>query len=113
MNIKCKQQGGLSETQVFGFSSVGSVNTTPLLGFQVLINRDKISTVGLPATADLLLKLQVYKATADAAGGTAFYKSLTEVKDQWMAWRDVVMARKQPRPVYVQPHLTLDKSTNK
>eukprot|EP00877_Chromochloris_zofingiensis_P004480 jgi/Chrzof1/14032/Cz08g21230.t1 len=80
---------------------------------QVLINRDKISTVGLPATADLLLKLQVYKATADAAGGTAFYKSLTEVKDQWMAWRDVVMARKQPRPVYVQPHLTLDKSTNK
>jgi hypothetical protein len=40
------------------------------------MNRDKIRSVGLPAVADLLVKLQVYRATADVKRGTELFNKV-------------------------------------
>ncbi|CEP01737.1 unnamed protein product (mitochondrion) [Plasmodiophora brassicae] len=66
------------------------------------VHRDRIATHGAPAVASFLSKLQVYKATADAVGGTQFYTSATAVDPCWLPIRDVVLSKKQPRKVFVQ-----------
>ncbi|KAJ3186335.1 hypothetical protein HDU85_007775 [Gaertneriomyces sp. JEL0708] len=66
------------------------------------LDRSKIETVGVKAVGDFLQKLQVYKATADAENGLAFYKDITTVSQQWLNFREIVMSKKQPRKVLVQ-----------
>lgn len=55
--------------------------------------------MGVKAVGDFLQKLQVYKATADAENGLAFYKDITTVSQQWLNFREIVMSKKQPRKV--------------
>jgi dipeptidyl-peptidase-3 len=67
------------------------------------LDRSKILTHGLPAMSTFLKTLQVYKATADAANGVAFYEKVTSVNDVWATtYRDIVLKEKQPRKVFVQ-----------
>lgn len=73
-----------------------------LRDLSLTLNRSKIGAVGVPAVKDLLLQLNVCKATADVAGGAGMFKALTEVDAGWLERRDVVLAKKQPRPVFVQ-----------
>jgi dipeptidyl-peptidase-3 len=40
------------------------------------MNRDKIRTVGLPAIRDLLIQVQVYRATADVTKGTELFSKV-------------------------------------
>lgn len=48
-------------------------------------------------------KLQVYKATADAVAGGKFYNDATAVDgEKWLRLRDLVIAKKQPRKIFVQ-----------
>ena len=66
------------------------------------LDRTKINTIGVEAVGEFLMKLNVYKATADAIEGTKFYIDATSVSDDWVVVRDLVIAKKQPRKMFVQ-----------
>jgi dipeptidyl-peptidase-3 len=70
------------------------------------IERTLIKTVGKEAIRKFLLALQVHKSLGDLAGGTALFEKYSLVSDELMAIRTIVMARKEPRKLLVQPVLT-------
>jgi len=57
--------------------------------------------------------IKVYKSTGDVAAAKAMYSKYSEVPDvgpyPWGRWRDIVMAHKQPRNMYVQSNTILEK----
>jgi len=75
----------------------------------VSIDRSKITTVGRKAVEDYLLKLQVYKSTADIGAGSKLYLEMTDVDSEFWGGkvREVVMKNKQPRKVFVQANTVL------
>jgi len=73
----------------------------------ITMDRAKIATVGQPAIAAFLQKLQVFKSTADIGSAKAMYDRYSEVGEPWASRRDVVVARKQPRMVLVQANTKL------
>lgn len=75
---------------------------------EIHMDRSKIRSVGAPAVADFLAKLQIYKATADEEKGTAFYLEATSVPEEWIELRDIVLKNKQPRKCFVQPNTLID-----
>jgi len=81
----------------------------------IKLDRSKILTAGRDAVGKYLQKLHVYKSTADVETGNKFYVDMTTVGlDFWgTKVRDLVLANKQPRKVFVQANTTLDESTGK
>jgi len=77
---------------------------------EVKMDRSKIETVGKKAVGDFLMKLNVLKATADVKAGEELFGDMTKVDDGWLKTRDIVLANKKPRPVYVQAHTELNAS---
>lgn len=75
----------------------------------VSIDRSKITTVGRKAVEDYLMKLQVYKSTADVEAGSTLYLQMTDVDSEFWGGkvREVVMDNKQPRKVFVQANTEL------
>jgi len=74
----------------------------------VSLDRSKITTVGKKAIGDFLVKLQVYKSTADVENGTKMYGDLSQVDEEFLAVRDIVLAKKKPRRVFVQAHTSVE-----
>lgn len=81
----------------------------------IKLDRSKILTAGRDAVAKYLQKLHVYKSTADVKTGTDFYVHMTTVDTEFWGKkvRDVVLANKQPRKVFVQANTYLDDATGK
>jgi len=82
----------------------------------LLISMDasKIDTVGRKAISDYLLKIQVYKATADLKSAKQMFDKYTVVNNDgkypWANWREIVLDKKQPRKLFVQCNLALNES---
>ena len=76
--------------------------------FEVCLDRSKILTVGKPAIGRFLLALQVHKSLGDLEAGTALFAKYSAVDDAMLGIRSVVMARKEPRKLLVQPVLQPD-----
>jgi len=74
----------------------------------VILDRSKILSVGMKAIGDFLNKLQIYKSTADVDSATKFFGGLSEVSDHFVKLREIVLARKKPRRVFVQSHTTIE-----
>ncbi|KAF7722684.1 hypothetical protein EC973_002847 [Apophysomyces ossiformis] len=74
---------------------------------EIHLDRTKIRSVGAPAVAEFLLKLQTYKSTADEARGTEMYLDATSVSDDWAETRAIVIRSKQPRKAFVQANTFL------
>merc|ERR1719273_2276998 len=73
----------------------------------ITMDRSKIATVGQPAIASFLQKLQIYKATADITAAKQMYDKYAEVSEPWASRRDIVVSRKQPRMILVQANTKL------
>jgi dipeptidyl-peptidase-3 len=70
---------------------------------EIALDRSKVNTVGKTAIGDFLVKLQVHKSLGDVAAGTELFAKYSEVPDEMLAHRSVIMARKEPRKLMVQP----------
>jgi len=79
----------------------------------VSLDNSKITTVGKKAIGDFLTKLQVYKSTADVENGTKMYGELSQVDDEFLAIREIVLSKKKPRRVFVQAHTYLENDSVK
>lgn len=51
---------------------------------------------------------QVYRCTADVTAGEALYSNYSSVTEEHQAMRDIVLLRKMPRRMFVQPHTRID-----
>jgi len=74
---------------------------------QVVMDRAKIKTVGKKAIGNFLLELQIHKSFGDQAKGAAFFNKYSEVPADMLELRAIVMARKEPRKLLVQPNMSL------
>ncbi|KAI1123465.1 peptidase family M49-domain-containing protein [Nemania abortiva] len=77
----------------------------------VRVDRSKILTHGKPALGRMLLKLHMYRCTADAEGCRSYYEALSEVEDQHLEWRQTVLANKPPPLVFVHANTFLNGDT--
>lgn len=68
----------------------------------VFVDREKIQTHGKPALAHLLLKLHIYRCTADVHGCRKFYEDLTKPDGIFLDWRRIMLAAKLAKELFVQ-----------
>jgi len=77
----------------------------------ITLDKEKIDTVGRKAISEFLLKLQVFKSTADINSARKMFGKYSAVDDEgiykWATWRAIVMDKKQPRKIIVQPNTEL------
>ncbi len=66
------------------------------------VDRSRVLTHGRPALGKMLLKLHIYRCTADVDQCRAYYESLSNVDGQYLEWRRIVLAHQTPRPLFVQ-----------
>jgi dipeptidyl-peptidase-3 len=76
--------------------------------FEISLDRSKIETVGKEAIGKFLMKINVYKALADVESATQMFNVYSGVGDLELKLRDIVMAKKKPRRVFVQPHTHIE-----
>ncbi|OBT90313.1 hypothetical protein VE02_03317 [Pseudogymnoascus sp. 03VT05] len=92
-----------------GFCELAYKEGGDMSDLAVKIDRSKILTVGRKAVEDYLLRLHVFKSTADVVAGTALYERMTRVEEGFWAEkvRGQVIKQKQPRKVFVQANTEL------
>ncbi|KAL5463816.1 hypothetical protein EMCRGX_G032752 [Ephydatia muelleri] len=73
----------------------------------VRLDKNKIETDGKSAIEDFLQKLQVFKSTGDELQGRTMFSHYSEVDQDWLTLRKIVLARKLPRRMIVQPLTTI------
>ncbi|KAF8636591.1 hypothetical protein AX17_003402 [Amanita inopinata Kibby_2008] len=79
-----------------------------LMNLYVRVDRDLVLTKGREVAGKLLVELQVRKSTADGPGAREYYTRLTKPIDGWEGEiRDMVLRKKQPRKMFVQPNTIL------
>ena len=66
------------------------------------MDKSKLESVGKPTIGQFLKKLQVYKSLGDFQTANEMFSKYSQVNQQWMSWRDIVIDRKQPRKMQVQ-----------
>ncbi|KAK4705199.1 dipeptidyl-peptidase III, partial [Phenoliferia sp. Uapishka_3] len=68
------------------------------------VDKKLVLETGKDVMGKLLLEIQVRKSLGDGKGATAFYKKLTTPSPKWITdLRPLVLAKKLPRKVFVQP----------
>ena len=103
LRVMLAASGGLVELKTEGDMSDACIS----------LDRSKILSVGKPAVGEFLNKLQVFKATADAKAAQALYDDMTSVPNDWLSLRELVVKKRQPRKVFVQPNTTINSATGK
>ncbi|KAJ1351826.1 hypothetical protein KIN20_007977 [Parelaphostrongylus tenuis] len=72
------------------------------------LDRTKIDSVGRRAVNSFLAKLQAYKSTGDVKGGTDLFERYDRVAEVELRWRDICIARRKPRRIFVQANTEID-----
>lgn len=78
-----------------------------MVDFTLYLNRDAIISEGRPAIGSFLKTLQIYKSTADVENGTRFFNQFVNVDEMFIQYRSIVLNKKKPRAVFMQPNLVL------
>lgn len=74
----------------------------------VLVDRSKIAEHGKPALGRMLLRLHVYRCTADAKACREYYEDLSRVNGEYLEWWGTVRLHKPPPLVFVHANTFLD-----
>ena len=74
----------------------------------VLVDRSRIISDGKPALGRMLLRLHMYRCTADVKSCRSYYEDLSKVEGKYLEWRRIVLAKQQPKWVFVQANTFLD-----
>ena len=74
----------------------------------IRVDRSQIASHGRPAIADLLLRLHIYRCTADVAACRTFYEALTEPGELFLEWRTIMLANRPPRQIFVQSNTFIE-----
>ena len=75
---------------------------------KVCVDRSRIQTNGKAALRGMLLRLHMYRCTADVKSCRQYYEDLSKVDGHYLEWRRVVLAQKQSEWVFVQANTFLD-----
>ncbi|KAL8693137.1 MAG: hypothetical protein Q9218_001989 [Villophora microphyllina] len=78
----------------------------------VYIDRSKLLTHGKPAIGMLLLRLHIYRCTADVVACREYFEDLTRVNGVFADWRKIVIRNKRPRQILVQANTFLGEDGN-
>lgn len=73
----------------------------------VHVDRSKIRSHGRVAIGGLLLKLHIYRCTADIDTCRTFYEGLTDVDGVFVTYRDLILKKKTYRDIFVQANTVL------
>lgn len=68
----------------------------------IKVDREKIESVGQEAIGDLLKKLHIYKCSGNFVEGSEFFKLQSDVDDEMMKYRGIVLEKKLPRKQLIQ-----------
>ena len=71
-----------------------------------------IATHGKPVLGNMLLRLHMYRVTADVEACRAYYDSLSEVGQQELEWRRIYLAKRQPKWIFSQANTFIDGDGN-
>ncbi|KAJ5690133.1 hypothetical protein N7462_004525 [Penicillium macrosclerotiorum] len=74
----------------------------------VKVDRARIIRHGKPSLGRMLLKLHIYRCTADVDNCRKFYEDLSRVDDEALKWRDIITAKQDPPLVFSQANTYLD-----
>ncbi|KAK4883773.1 hypothetical protein RN001_000044 [Aquatica leii] len=77
----------------------------------ITLDRNSISGPGRNAISHFLLQLQVFKSLGDVQSAKRLFGGLSEVDEPWLTWRSIIISRKQPRNMLLQPNTELVNDT--
>ncbi|KAI1809447.1 peptidase family M49-domain-containing protein [Poronia punctata] len=77
----------------------------------VYIDRSKIMSYGKKALGHMLLRLHMYRSTADVEACRQYYEDLSRVDEEKLGWRRTVLANKPPPLLNVQANTFLEGDT--
>ena len=75
---------------------------------RVRVDRTRIISDGKSALAKMLLKLHIYRCTADIESCRSYYEDLSQVDGEFLEWRRIVLVKQQPKWVFLQANTFLD-----
>lgn len=75
---------------------------------RVKVDKSKIISHGKPALGRMLLRLHVYRCTADVKACREYYEDLSRVDGEYLRWRETVLANKPPAMINVQANTFLE-----
>jgi dipeptidyl-peptidase III len=61
----------------------------------------------------MLLRLHIYRCTADNVGCREFYEDLSSVDDAALKWREIIVAKKYPPLAFTHANTYIDGGTVK
>ncbi|KAK7931542.1 dipeptidyl-peptidase 3 [Apiospora marii] len=74
---------------------------------RVKVDKTKILSHGKPALGQMLLRLHMYRCTADVQACREYYEGLSRVDGEYLSWRETVLANKPPAMLNVQANTFL------
>lgn len=74
----------------------------------VRIDEFKLKSHGRKAIGELLLRIHLYRCTANVEAAREYFGGLTAINDDWLEIKDIVAAQKPKRVMIVQGNTILE-----
>ncbi|KAI1776192.1 dipeptidyl peptidase III [Hypoxylon cercidicola] len=94
-----------------GNGCVSVYHDTEAKKLRVSVDRSKILSHGKKALGEMLLRLHMYRCTADVQVCREYYESLSHVDEECLEWRQTVIENKPPPLLNVQANTFIDGET--